>query len=225
MNKFSLPVVAAVVRAAAQMVVRRRSRAPGRRARRVQRTIGHVAARPRKDRVDAGGGDGVEGPRVDALMYIQVRQAAVILLDDRRVVDLAAARVSVKALPVAFNFKVAPWCDRDAHDGTRQIGAVHLVNGNVRVVHQKGLEDEGVSRKERRRVLHVRFGSIDNHAQLARRARIRSGPGRHGPDAFKAGVVAAPRAFVRPAVARPVPVPQGVDLRERRAALAPPSDL
>ena len=42
---------------------------------------------------------------------------------------------------VAFNFKVAPWCDRDAHDGTRQIGAVHLVNGAVRVVHQKGLED------------------------------------------------------------------------------------
>ena len=67
MNKFSLPVVAAVVRAAAQMVVRRRSRAPGRRARRVQRTIGHVAARPPEDRVNAGRGDGVEGPRVDAL--------------------------------------------------------------------------------------------------------------------------------------------------------------
>ena len=89
MNKFSLPVVAAVVRAAAQMVVRRRSRAPGRRARRVQGTIGHVAARSREDRVDAGRGDGVEGPRVDALMYIQVRQATVILLDDRRVVGAA----------------------------------------------------------------------------------------------------------------------------------------
>ena len=46
MNKFILPVVAVVVRAAAQMVVRRRSRAPGRRARRVHRTVGHVAARP-----------------------------------------------------------------------------------------------------------------------------------------------------------------------------------
>ena len=110
--------------------------------------------------MDAGGSNKIEGPRVDALMYIQVRQAAVILLDDRRVVDLAEARVSVKALPVAFNFKVAPWCDRDAHDGTRQIGAVHLVAGAVRVVHQ------GVSRKERRRVLHVGFGSIDDHARL-----------------------------------------------------------
>ena len=81
--------VAVVVRAAAQMVIRRRSRAPGRRARRVHRTVGHVAARPLEDRVDAGRGDGVEGPRVDALMYIQVRQAAVILLDDRRVVGAA----------------------------------------------------------------------------------------------------------------------------------------
>ena len=89
MNKFSLPVVAAVVRAAAQMVVRRRSRAPGRRARRLQRTVGHVAARPLEDRVDAGGSNKIEGPRVDALMYIQVRQAAVILLDDRRVVGAA----------------------------------------------------------------------------------------------------------------------------------------
>ena len=89
MNKFILPVVAVVVRAAAQMVVRRRSRAPGRRARRVQRTIGHVAARPLEDRVDAGRGDEVQGPRVDALMYIQVRQAAVGLLDDRRVVGAA----------------------------------------------------------------------------------------------------------------------------------------
>ena len=89
MNKFILPVVAVVVRAAAQMVVRRRSRAPGRRARRLQRTVDHVAARPLKDRVDAGRGDGVEGPRVDALMYIQVRQAAVILLNDRRVVGAA----------------------------------------------------------------------------------------------------------------------------------------
>ena len=89
MNKFILPVVAVVVRAAAQMVVRRRSRAPGRRARRFQRTVDHVAARPLDDRVDAGRGDGVEGPRVDALMYIQVRQAAVILLDDRRVVGAA----------------------------------------------------------------------------------------------------------------------------------------
>ena len=83
-----LPVVA-VVRAAAEVVVRRRSRAPGRRARRVHRTVGHVAARPLEDRVDAGRGDGVEGPRVDALMYIQVRQAAVILLNDRRVVGAA----------------------------------------------------------------------------------------------------------------------------------------
>ena len=84
-----LPVAVVVVRAAAQMVVRRCSRAPGRRARRVQRTVGHVAARPLEDRVDAGRGDGVEGPRVDALMYIQVRQAAVGLLDDRRVVGAA----------------------------------------------------------------------------------------------------------------------------------------
>ena len=91
MNKFSLPVVAAVVRAAAQMVVRRRSRAPGRRARRLQRTVDHVAARPLDDRVDAGGSNKIEGPRVDALMYIQVRQAAVILLDDRRVVGAARA--------------------------------------------------------------------------------------------------------------------------------------
>ena len=89
MNKFILPVVAVVVRAAAQMVVRRCSRAPGRRARRVHRTVDHVAARPLEDRVDAGRGDGVEGPRVDALMYIQVRQAAVILLNDRRVVGAA----------------------------------------------------------------------------------------------------------------------------------------
>ena len=51
MNKFILPVVAVVVRAAAQMVVRRRSRAPGRRARRLQRTVDHVAARPLEDRV------------------------------------------------------------------------------------------------------------------------------------------------------------------------------
>ena len=84
-----LPVAVVVVRAAAQMVVRRCSRAPGGRARRVQRTVGHVAARPLEDRVDAGRGDGVEGPRVDALMYIQVRQAAVILLNDRRVVGAA----------------------------------------------------------------------------------------------------------------------------------------
>jgi len=89
MNKFSLPVVAAVVRAAAQMVVRGCGRAPGRRARRLQRTVGHVASRIFEDRVDAGRGDGVEGPRVDALMYIQVRQAAVILLNDRRVVGAA----------------------------------------------------------------------------------------------------------------------------------------
>ena len=89
MNKFSLPVVAVVVRAAAQMVVRRRSRAPGRRARRLQRTVDHVAARPLDDRVDAGGSNKIEGPRVDALMYIQVRQAAVGLLDDRRVVGAA----------------------------------------------------------------------------------------------------------------------------------------
>ena len=81
-----LPVVAVVVRAAAEVVVRRCSRAPGRRARRLQRTIGHVAARPLEDHVDAARGDEVQGPRVDALMYIQVRQAAVILLDDRRVV-------------------------------------------------------------------------------------------------------------------------------------------
>ena len=66
MNKFILPVVAVVVRTAAQMVVRRRRRAPGRRARRVHRTVGHVAARPPEDRVDAGRGDGVQGPRVDA---------------------------------------------------------------------------------------------------------------------------------------------------------------
>ena len=84
-----LPVAVVVVRAAAQMVVRRCSRAPGGRARRVHRTVGHVAARPLEDRVDAGRGDGVEGPRVDALMYIQVRQAAVILLNDRRVVGAA----------------------------------------------------------------------------------------------------------------------------------------
>ena len=83
------PVVAVVVRAPAQMVVRRRSRAPGRRARRVHRTVDHVAARPLEDRVDAGGSNKIEGPRVDALMYIQVRQAAVILLDDRRVVGAA----------------------------------------------------------------------------------------------------------------------------------------
>ena len=89
MNKFSLPVVAAVVRAAAQMVVRRRSRAPGRRARRVQRTVGHVAARPLEDRVDAGGSNKIEGPRVDAGVDVEVRQAAVILLDDRRVVGAA----------------------------------------------------------------------------------------------------------------------------------------
>ena len=81
--------VAVVVRAAAQMVVLRCSGAPGGRARRIQRTVGHVAARPLEDRVDAGRGDGVEGPRVDALMYIQVRQAAVGLLDDRRVVGAA----------------------------------------------------------------------------------------------------------------------------------------
>ena len=87
MNKFMLPVVAVVVRAAAQMVVRRRSRAPGRRARRVQRTVGHVAARPREGRVDAGRGDGVQRPRVDAGVDIQVGQAAVILLDDCRVVS------------------------------------------------------------------------------------------------------------------------------------------
>ena len=59
--------VAVVVRAAAEVVIRRCSRAPGRRARRVHRTVGHVAARPLEDRVDAGRGDGVEGPRVDAL--------------------------------------------------------------------------------------------------------------------------------------------------------------
>ena len=86
MNKFILPVVAVVVRAAAEVVIRRCRSAPGRRARRVHRTVGHVAARPLEDRVDAGRGDGVEGPRVDALMYIQVRQAAVGLLDDRRFV-------------------------------------------------------------------------------------------------------------------------------------------
>ena len=62
-----LPVVAVVVRAAAQMVVLRCSGAPGGRARRIQRTVGHVAARPLEDRVDAGRGDGVEGPRVDAI--------------------------------------------------------------------------------------------------------------------------------------------------------------
>ena len=84
-----LPVAVVVVRAAAQMVVRRRSRAPGRRARRLQRTVDHVAARPREDRVDAGRSHQIEGARVDALMYIQVRQAAVILLDDRRVVGAA----------------------------------------------------------------------------------------------------------------------------------------
>ena len=84
-----LPMVAVVVRAAAQMVIRRRSRAPGRRARRLQRTVDHVAARPREDRVDAEGSNKIEGPRVDALMYIQVRQAAVGLLDDRRVVGAA----------------------------------------------------------------------------------------------------------------------------------------
>ena len=74
MNKFILPVVAVVVRAAAQMVVRRRSRAPGRRARRLQRTVDHVAARPREDRVDAGRSHQIEGARVDALMYIQARR-------------------------------------------------------------------------------------------------------------------------------------------------------
>ena len=73
MNKFSLPVVAAVVRAAAQMVVRRRSRAPGRRARRLQRTVDHVAARPREDRVDAGGSNKIEGPRVDSGVDVEVR--------------------------------------------------------------------------------------------------------------------------------------------------------
>ena len=77
MNKFILPVVAVVVRTAAQMVVRRRRRAPGRRARRVHRTVGHVAARPREDRVDPGGSNKIEGPRVDAGVDIQVRQAAV----------------------------------------------------------------------------------------------------------------------------------------------------
>ena len=77
MNKFILPVVAVVVRAAAQMVIRRCSRAPGHRARRLQRTIGHVAARPLEDRVDAARGDEVQGPRVDALMYIHVRLRAV----------------------------------------------------------------------------------------------------------------------------------------------------
>ena len=87
MNKFSLPVVAAVVRAATKMVVRRCRRAPGRRARRGHRTIGDVTSRIFEDRVDAGGSNKIEGPRVDALMYIQVRQAAVILLDDRRVVS------------------------------------------------------------------------------------------------------------------------------------------
>ena len=70
MKKFSLPVVAAVVRAAAQMVVRRRGRAPGRRARRIRRTVGHVAARPLEDRVDAGRCDGVEGARVDAGVWV-----------------------------------------------------------------------------------------------------------------------------------------------------------
>ena len=39
--------------------------------------------------MDAGGSNKIEGPRVDALMYIQVRQAAVILLDDRRFVGAA----------------------------------------------------------------------------------------------------------------------------------------
>ena len=39
--------------------------------------------------MDAGGSNKIEGPRVDALMYIQVRQAAVGLLDDRRVVGAA----------------------------------------------------------------------------------------------------------------------------------------
>ena len=79
-------MVAVVMRAAAQMVVCRCSRAPGRRARRLQRTVGHVAARPLEDRVDAGRCDGVEGARVDAGVDIQVRQAAVTLLNDRRVV-------------------------------------------------------------------------------------------------------------------------------------------
>ena len=94
MNKFILPVVAVVVRAAAQIVVRRRGRAPGRRARRVHRTVDHVAARPLEDRVDAGGSNKIEGPRVDALMYIQVRQAAVILLDHRRVVGATSTTTS-----------------------------------------------------------------------------------------------------------------------------------
>ena len=37
--------------------------------------------------MDAGGSNKIEGARVDARMYIQVRQAAVGLLDDRRVVS------------------------------------------------------------------------------------------------------------------------------------------
>ena len=44
---------------------------------------------------------------------------------DQPALDLAATRVEVRALPVAFNFKVAPWCDRDAHDGTRCRRGVH----------------------------------------------------------------------------------------------------
>ena len=91
-----------VVRAAAQMVVRRRSRAPGRRARRLQRTVDHVAARPLDDRVDAGGSNKIEGPRVDAGVDVEVRQAAVGLLDDRRVVG--ARVVHQKGLEDATGF-------------------------------------------------------------------------------------------------------------------------
>ena len=86
-----LPVVAVVVRAATKMVVLRSSSAPGGRARRLQGTVGHVAARPLEDRVDPGGSNKIEGPRVDAGVDIQVWQAAVGLLDDRRVVGAARA--------------------------------------------------------------------------------------------------------------------------------------
>jgi len=70
---------------------------------------------------------------------------------DQPALDLAAARLEaagdgVAALPTTMNFKIAPWCSRDGHDGGPRLKAAHVVLGPVRVLHHKGLEPAAAKR-------------------------------------------------------------------------------
>ena len=98
---------------------------------------------------------------------------------DQPALDLAAARLEaaddgVAALPTTMNFKIAPWCSRDGHDGGPRLKAAHVVLGPVRVFHHKGLEPAAAKRLCRAANARSDLRVVRDASKCGRRAARRS---------------------------------------------------